>query len=105
MSKPPAGPPTASASPVREDTANTEMDAARMATELAEAALRISPCDTRLQRLQQTCAETSNDSSAGNWRHSLPDRRLAGIGSSSGGPRWTRTTYLRVISTALCQLS
>ena len=23
----------------------------------------------------------------------------------SGGPRWTRTTYLRVISTALCQLS
>ncbi len=22
-----------------------------------------------------------------------------------GGPRWTRTTYLRVISTALCQLS
>jgi hypothetical protein len=24
---------------------------------------------------------------------------------SHGGPRWTRTTYLRVISTALCQLS
>jgi excisionase family DNA binding protein len=24
---------------------------------------------------------------------------------SGGGPRWTRTTYLRVISTALCQLS
>jgi hypothetical protein len=22
-----------------------------------------------------------------------------------GGPPWTRTTYLRVISTALCQLS
>ena len=25
--------------------------------------------------------------------------------SFNGGPRWTRTTYLRVISTALCQLS
>jgi DNA-directed RNA polymerase specialized sigma24 family protein len=24
---------------------------------------------------------------------------------NTGGPRWTRTTYLRVISTALCQLS
>ncbi len=24
---------------------------------------------------------------------------------TGGGPRWTRTTYLRVISTALCQLS
>src|SRR5205807_10074610 len=25
--------------------------------------------------------------------------------AAGGGPRWTRTTYLRVISTALCQLS
>ena len=31
----------------------------------------------------------------------------AGIGglAAGGGPPWTRTTYLRVISTALCQLS
>ena len=39
----------------------------------------------------------------------LPDLPIAERTGSryirSGGPRWTRTTYLRVISTALCQLS
>jgi hypothetical protein len=55
------------------------------------------------------------------WRVRRPDleqaevaRWATEIGASSsqadvlqigGGPRWTRTTYLRVISTALCQLS
>ncbi len=57
-----------------------------------------------LRRAKLPFSVLTRDSSA-DGSGVLPHGSRYGKNRELSGPRWTRTTYLRVISTALCQLS
>ena len=60
--------------------------------------------------LEPSCLRGDSKSASAGGSGKFDTRKPASAGARGfrtgrGGPRWTRTTYLRVISTALCQLS